>query len=364
MSAVSDPVFADPSTEIAPGSVLRMELAARRLSQSQLALRTGLSTKTINQIVQGTAPLTPDTALRLERALGTPSHMWNRLEAAYQDQETRNRSRENAKASLGWLRRFPSAELTKHKVIAGGDPQEHVEQLLNFFQVADVEAYRKVWSGPVASGFRRARHLKVNEDATALWLRLAEIEADGMSLDPYDPSKFGQVLPLLRGLTRLEDDDEALEKAQQLCGSAGVAIVHIPEVSGSRACGAARWTVSDRPMIALSGRYKYVDSFWFSLFHEAAHLQLHPKRQMYLHVEKPEGDNSDGLEEEADRFAARHLVDAKVARQMQAGLTFDQIRALADEAGVGVAIIAGQLCHRFDEWRRLAPLRRQINFSA
>lgn len=337
-----------------------MELHHRRLSQSQLALRTGLSTKTINQIVQGLAPLTPDTALRLERALGTPSHVWNRLEAVYQDHEARERSRESLKAAQGWLRQFPATELRARGILDGNDPQRHVEQLLAFFQVADLEAYQRVWSAPVAAGFRRARHLTINEHATALWLRLAEIEADRPDMSEFQPQEFAALLPQLRELTRLDNDHEALQRARERCAAVGVAVAFVPEVAGSRVCGAARWTVSDRPMIALSGRYRYADIFWFSFFHEAAHLLLHAKREMYVHVDKGDCDNADGREDEADRFAARQLVGPAVLKQMAPGMTFDAIRALAEQAGVGEGIIAGQLCHRYDEWRRLAPLRRRI----
>lgn len=341
-----------------------MELHNRRLSQAQLALRTGLSTKTINQIVQGLAPLTPDTALRLERTLGTPSHMWNRLEALHQDHEVRKRSRENLKQSTGWLREFPISELVSLGILTASGSYERVEQLLAFFQVADVDAYRRVWSEPIAAGFRRAQHLTISRPATAVWLRLAEIDADQLAVSEYEPAAFAAVLPALRELTKEKDDTTALRHAQERCAEAGVAVAYVPEISGSRVCGAARWTVSDRPMIALSGRYRYADIFWFSFFHEAAHLLLHPKRAMYVHVDNADGDNADGLEDEADRFAARHLVRPSVAKQLAPGMPLDAIRKLADEGGVDVGIIAGHVCHRFGEWRRLAPLRRRINMAS
>jgi HTH-type transcriptional regulator / antitoxin HigA len=45
------------------------------MSQAELARRTGLSAKHINLILKGTAPITPDTALKLERVLNIPARI-------------------------------------------------------------------------------------------------------------------------------------------------------------------------------------------------------------------------------------------------------------------------------------------------
>lgn len=68
---------------IPPGDVLARELEAQGLSQRQLAVRMGRPQQAINEIVRGKKALTPDTALALERVLGTPAVMWMRLEADY-----------------------------------------------------------------------------------------------------------------------------------------------------------------------------------------------------------------------------------------------------------------------------------------
>ena len=60
----------DPDYGVLPGETLRETLDALEMTQVQLATRTGLSLKHINQIIQGVAPLTPDTALLLEKATG------------------------------------------------------------------------------------------------------------------------------------------------------------------------------------------------------------------------------------------------------------------------------------------------------
>lgn len=242
-----------PTAAASPAAYLRIILDHLSLSQSQLAARTGLSTKHVNQVVQGLVPLSPDTALLLERALGVPSGIWIALEAARQDAAARQRARVQQGEWTTWLRHFPVRDLQDREVLdPATDAAGQVGQLLSFFRVADPEAYDRVWFAPVASGFRRAKHLHVDPYATAAWLRLAEQQADALDLAEFKVQRFAELLPRLRELTLLPDDEEALALLQQRCAAVGVAVVVVREVAGARASGAARWPNPTNPMIVLS----------------------------------------------------------------------------------------------------------------
>jgi transcriptional regulator with XRE-family HTH domain len=62
----------EPDYAVPPGTTLRDTLEEKGLSQADLALRTGLAEKTISQIVNGVAPITYETAEKLELVLGVP----------------------------------------------------------------------------------------------------------------------------------------------------------------------------------------------------------------------------------------------------------------------------------------------------
>ena len=60
-----------------PGEMLLEEfLKPLGISQSELAIRLGVSYPRLNEIVRGRRSVTPDTALRLARVLGMPADFW------------------------------------------------------------------------------------------------------------------------------------------------------------------------------------------------------------------------------------------------------------------------------------------------
>lgn len=72
-----------------PGDTIRDLMAERNWSQVELAHCLGFSLKHLNQLVKGKAPITKDTALRLERALGSTANFWLNRETKYRERLAR-----------------------------------------------------------------------------------------------------------------------------------------------------------------------------------------------------------------------------------------------------------------------------------
>jgi antitoxin HigA-1 len=67
-----------------PGEVLREDvLRPLGMSVNKLALSLGVPATRIGEIVNGRRAITPETALRLARFLGTTPEFWIRLQARY-----------------------------------------------------------------------------------------------------------------------------------------------------------------------------------------------------------------------------------------------------------------------------------------
>src|ERR1700690_3305542 len=102
---------------VAPGELLVEALEERGMSQSELARRMGRPVKTINEIANGKAAITPDTAIQLELTLGVSASFWNNLEAAYREQLARVRSETTLATHASWAKGFPIKDLVRHKLI-------------------------------------------------------------------------------------------------------------------------------------------------------------------------------------------------------------------------------------------------------
>ena len=353
----------EPRRVTPPGGTLQDILDERGMAQNELAERTGLTAKAINEIVKGKMAITPDTALKLERALGTAAEFWLAREQHYQEWLARQRALEELADAVAWLGTLPVRAMVAHGLVRERKTKvEQVGELFRFFGVASRNAWQEVYATPQAA-FRRSRAFECDVGATAAWLRVGELHAQAIKADAYKTERFRQVLKETVGLTR-KPFSEVADLLKESCASAGVAVVYVPEIKGCRASGVTRWLSSTKALIQLSDRYKTEDHFWFTFFHEAGHILLHRKKDVFL-----EGGGSETEQErEADRFAQDTLIPsseyAKLRGRAGAGLSAAAVRAFADEVGVSPGIVVGRLQHdKLTGFDRLNDLKTRLELS-
>lgn len=344
-----------------PGRILASELRSRHLSQSDFAVRTGLSAKHVNQILRGTASLSADSAITVERVLGLPAYFWMGVDARWQEHRSRQRQYLELGRFTSWAARFPVRELINRGFIQESASSDGVvADLLAAFRVADPAAFERVWLAPMPGGFRRAQEFTVDEYATATWLLIAERQTESHDLPSFSVSGLRRALPDLRELTRWPIVEGFLE-SRRLLASCGVGLTFVKELQGSRITGATWWPALHRPVIALSERHQRTDIFWFALFHEIAHLLLHARREVFLEFKG--NDDADGRETEASKFAAEELIPSATDERIVSALV-SELPVLADAVGVGIAIVAGRRAHLTNDWRAMSVFRDQLDVDA
>ena len=72
---------------IHPGEMIKDEIAARGITQKELAQQMGVSYTVFNEILNGKRPVTTEYALLLEAVLGTSASIWIGLQADYNMQK-------------------------------------------------------------------------------------------------------------------------------------------------------------------------------------------------------------------------------------------------------------------------------------
>jgi Zn-dependent peptidase ImmA (M78 family) len=144
----------------------------------------------------------------------------------------------------------------------------------------------------------------------------------------------------VKGLVKNHPTDYS-KQLRKLCADAGVAVVYTMCLPKAPVSGATRW-FRGNPLIQLTDRHKTNDQFWFSFFHEAGHVVLHGKKELFL--EEFEGHNTDDdKEEEANRFAERHLLPANFENLLAGKMTDADLVAIAEQLNTHPGIVAGQL---------------------
>lgn len=203
--------------------------------------------------------------------------------------------------------------------------------------------WEELWP-TLAIAYRQHEKHEVFPEAVSAWLRKGELEAAKIKCGRFDKNSFKLLLSDLRALTA-ESPDLFIPELQQKCAAVGVAVVFLQGLPKTSVSGATRWLNKDKALIQLSARYKSNDHLWFTFFHEAGHILLHGKKEMFL-----EGAN--GLdsrkEAEADRFAEEILVPRSEFQSfVRAGKFYaDDIKAFADSVGIAPGIVVGQLQHK------------------
>jgi len=334
-----------------PGENVLEYLEFNEWSQSDLARRTGLTPKTISEICNGRASITPVTALAFEKAFQRPAHFWLSLQRQFDEAEARSREFIRSSQWTEWVGHFPIREMRRLN-FSLPEADSDTDALLNFFGVSSPDSWSSVWNAS-AVNYRQTRSFNVRQEAISAWVRETEIVAKGLEVATYSEQRLLSSLKSLRHLTRT-GADQIMEPVQQICAACGVAVVWVPELKNTSISGCARWLTDRKALIGLTLRYKTDDQLWFTFFHEIGHILLHKGKRSFV-IDNAAEDLSDRIidpemqqyEAEADRFSSETLVPPNALEEFvrRKSLTSESIHEFAEQIDVGPGVVVGRLQH-------------------
>ncbi len=330
-----------------PGDTIQETLDELGMSQAELAERIGRPKEKVNDIIRGREVISTATAHKLEKVLGIPASFWLNRESEYRRQLYEIEQKEFLQTCIDWLKRFPVREMKKLGLLPNlREKPVLADALLSFFGVASPKEWGRIYvEQEVSVAFRISLANTQNPEAISVWLRMAELAAKELKLKDYDKGKFKKCFHEVKELAFQHPKDFA-ERLQAICADCGVAVVYVPTLPKAPISGATRW-FRGNPLIQLSGRYKTDDHFWFTFFHEAGHILLHGKKDIFL--ENVEGTEEDQQkEDEANDFAKKWLLPEDDLNEVleAAPLTTDTILAFAEKFRTPAGVIIGQLQHK------------------
>lgn len=316
-----------------PGATIKEQIADRNMSQKELALRMGMSEKHISKLVNGEVYLTQDVALRLEMVLGIPAHFWNNLEAIYREKIAKANAENEMDADMEFAKKLPYNGMSKNGwVPETKKPTERVVNLRKFFEIAALGLLRE----PVVQGIACRRLIETEKGDYALmaWAQKAKIEARNVETSAINIEKLQGSLQEIRSMT-VKNPDVFCPELANLLSSCGIALIYLPHIGGSFLHGASFYD-GKKIVIGLTVRGKDADRFWFSLFHELAHV-------LYGHIGK--ADITEADEASADAFAREILIPEESYMEFVSGQDFSKSAVIdfAKEMGIDTGIVVGRL---------------------
>lgn len=336
-----------PETVTHPGFTLSEKLNELGMGSKEFAVRTGKPEKTISHILSGESSITPEMAVLFEDVLHIPAGFWLNRQKQYNEGIARQKRMEDLSAAVEWSKNFPYSEMARLGwVKPTKKPEEKVGNLFQFFSIATPKAFDDYYfRQKLKVNFRISLAHTKRPFSFAAWLRQGELKARQMTAVPYDARKFEASLSDIQALM-VNHPADFFQQLQEICLEAGVKVVYTPCLPGASAHGSTRW-IGDIPLIQLSARYKQNDIFWFTFFHEAAHILKHGKK--FVTLENVDYSLEDKKkEEEANQFAIQWTFtegQEKVVLE-QRNLSEESIVAFSKKFNTHPAIIIGRLLHK------------------
>jgi len=348
-----------------PGETVREALEYSGLSQADLSECTQISQKTISLILNGQQPVTPETALKLERVLGLSYDLLVGMQAQYEADEFRLAEKKRLEEEVSFLPQFSCfSELVKLGYIeAVKEPTKKVEELLKFFGLNSLVSVPTVFK----AAWKKSDKHAISSESLAAWLHIGKIESLKREVQDFDVEKLKENIVKMRALTK-EKAEVFAPALIDLCAEAGVVLIFTPHLKNTRVNGAARWLTPKKALVQVSLYYKYADIFWFTLFHELGHILKHSKKMSFVDdLTNPEVNE---MEEQANKFAQQIIVPsdkekdfAILKTQLNASNVKEKIVDFSNQIDIDPGIIAGRVGREMDAWRFVSPLRRKLEFK-
>ncbi|MGW5514037.1 HigA family addiction module antitoxin [Nocardia africana] len=337
---------------VAPGEYLEEWIDDQGLSQQRVADLLGCSRKQVNEIVNGRAPITDDTAMRLERVVGIPADSWLRYEAAYRADLARITDQENLAAhvdeidpnAITYLRNLGATNATRKT------PGALVSDFLAFHRCGTWEAYVHLHEtasrGDYALAALKESGAEIAPTVLTTWLRAAELAEPyerGRSY-AYDSDRLREALPRLRSRAAAPNSTMLRDIADMLA-DLGVVFMVVEPPKRFPLLGMTRWIDKRVPVIQQTGRWGKDGFVIWTLFHELGHVLNDPRGEMHLEYSTEKKRNS-AAETAANKFAMEVLF-GDTGIEPFVGLTRDhQIEAMARRIGISPGVAVHQMHRR------------------
>jgi HTH-type transcriptional regulator/antitoxin HigA len=335
-----------PAEVFQPGEFLREELEARDWTQQELADILARPPRLISEIISGKRAITPETATGLSEAFSTSATYWMNLESQYQLSKVKVVN-DHVVRKARLYGKFPVREILRRGWVRASENLDVLEKrFCEFFELHSLD------EEPSLSHAAKKTHAIMDVTPVQLaWLFRVKAMASQQQISGYSREKLLTAVGKLKALVIAPEETRHVPR---ILAEAGVRLVFVEPVAGSKIDGACFWLDEKKPVIGMTLRFDRIDNFWFVLRHEIEHvLQGDGKNIVVLDTDV--GDTKNNLPEMEVRaniagaeFCVPHEQLDDFCLRVAPFFSEQRVVLFAQRIGVHPGLVVGQLQRRLD----------------
>ena len=272
-----------------PISAIKFRMEQQNLKNRDLISFIGSKSK-VSEVLSGKRPLSLNMIRKLSKGLKIPAEVLIQENCKTLPEDRIMEHGINfpftEMFSKGWFRSFFDGTLSEAKEFK----EELLVKFIGTFNIQDFSvAYNRQSLTAAADGM---------DDILLAWrIRVMNL-AYSERLPDWDKNILTD--DFFSELARLSFMEEGPKLAKEFLNKAGIHLVIEEHLKKSHLDGSSMLMPDGSPLIALTLRYDRLDSFWFTLFHELAHVKLHLDENRIAFFDDMDSAMNQKIEKEAD----------------------------------------------------------------
>lgn len=336
-----------------PGKLLEEKLELFGMTRKELAVRTGFTEKHISTVINGERSISASFAKQLGQVFDVSAKEWILKQFEYDNNQLEIADKNSIdREEIKILKHLSAIEEYCIGINLIKEYPNKVDRVLQMRTFLGVNNLLVIPNISYSAAYRAEVNTNAKVDPYVLfaWQILCEKLTKDITVDEnLNIELLKKNIYNIKDLMML-DINEAIEKMTSIFSECGIAFKVAKNFRGAPVQGFIKKKDNNKIILCLTIRRQRADSFWFTLFHEIAHVLNGDYNNHFVDFESKKTD----IEQKADDFAADVLINPdKYKKFLSARETFDidSIKKFALENNVKPYIVIGRLQNdNFLEW--------------
>ncbi len=314
------------------GSMLKDYLEYYKISQSDFAMRLGISKKHMNEILNGNANLSEELILAISQITNIDINLILYAERRkMMKQYLKERFKNNIEIKK-FLNSFYLKELVKKNWLVLKDETSNIQNsidLLEYLQIKNFDLLDNYMENRIF--FKKKDD--ANQRKIYLWIKHCDNLIKDKKIKEYKSSN----IPLLLQELKIERNRPFnKERLIRIFENYGIYLVIEDAITGTKARG-CMVVKKNNPAIYMTKYYKEKDSFYYALYHEIKHVKTdYNKAKAKILID-------DDVEKTADSFALNEMIPEKIWQEILEN--YDQKEFICQREQIPLCFLYGRLAY-------------------